>query len=75
MKNTKETLKLWEQIACSELSIELAIEDYKKENIYTYAPQKYYFTNWKTRDWKYIVEQEDWILAVFEYIAKIPRKI
>jgi len=62
-----EIFKFWEQVACSDISKEKAIKDLDADF------NKYYYTWWKTRDWKYIIEFEDWFLNTYKYIAKIPK--
>ncbi len=56
----------WEQVACNNKSKENAIEDLKTDEcIYYYI--------WKTRDWRYVIEDEYWYIDNFKYIAKIPK--
>ena len=61
----EETFEAKEQVACSDISKENAIED---DDIY-----KYYFTWWRTKDWKYITENEEGNICIWKYIAKIPK--
>lgn len=62
------SFELWEQIAVSNASEERAIDDLNRD---TY---KFYYTWWKTKSWKYIVEVNDWIINDYKYIAKIPKE-
>ena len=62
-----EEFELWEQIACSNISKEKAIKNLERKD------DKFYYTWWKTRDWKYIIEFEDWFLNTYKYIAKMPK--
>jgi len=61
----EETFKIGEQVACSDISKENAIED--DDDIY-----KHYYTWWKTSKWLYITKNEDGNLNTWKYIAKIP---
>jgi len=63
----EEIFKLWEQIACSDISKEKAIKDLDADF------NKYYYTWWKTRNWKYIIEYGNWTVGLFNHIAKIPK--
>ena len=63
----EETFELWEQIYCNDTSKVNAIESIYND-IY-----KYYYTWWKTKDWKYITQNEDGNLNIWKYIAKIPK--
>ena len=63
----EDAFKVWEQIACSNKSIGKAIEDLSAEKL------KYFYIWWKTSKWLYIVEDEDWYICKWNYIAKIPK--
>lgn len=62
-KEYKDQFIPWEQVRYSDKSIELAME------ISSYV--KYYI--WKTRHWKYILENEEGIISIVKFIAKIPQ--
>ena len=62
-----ETFEAGEQVACSDISKEKAIKDLDREY------DKYYYTWWKIRNWKYIIEYGNWTVGFFNHIAKIPK--
>jgi len=62
-----EIFKLWEQLACSNISKANAIKDLDADF------NKYYYTWWKTRNWKYVIEYGNWTVGLFNHIAKIPK--
>jgi len=62
-----ETFEVGEQVACSDISKEKAIDDLSAEKL------KYFYIWWKTSKWLYIVEDEDWYICKWNYIAKIPK--
>lgn len=63
-----ETFKVGEQVACSDVSKEKAIEDLINRSM------NFYYTWYKTSKWKYIIEDEDWDVDAWRYIAKIPKE-
>lgn len=59
--------ELWEQIWVNNKSEEDAIKKLEKDYC------KYYYTWWKTKSWMHIVENDEWDIQEWEYIAKIPK--
>ena len=63
--NDKEIFTPWEQVGVSSVSIEKALEDLKTD---TY---EYYYI-WITKEWVYVVEDNNWKLENWPYICKMP---